>query len=540
MEAPLSDKQLIKIKELLKSGKPLSRLHALWILNGNNQLTVDDLIQSLDDVSAGVKESALMIAEKFVIGNESLMSKVIDLATDNDQRVRMQAALTMSTLPQDEFNHYKNQIFESLTQSASKSADDWNIASITLASKHSPAEFFQVYSSIKGGTNQEKLLTSLAAISGGTVQSMNVVLGALVNAPLGSDSKQAIIDQLTRGIHFTKGAYAMASIKQLEKSGDLGLISSLAALRKKLSLPVSPEFSIYSREAVNKVVDKSLPDSIRFKQMALIALLPYNEKSEVLFKCLDNTEPLNLQEAALRQLADYDEPSIGIQLVNRWAELGPQIRKWAGDLLLYKEIYNDALLTGLEKGIINIGEMNFDLERRRQLLWWTDNENTKRRAEALFSDSGVTTRKEAMDKMKDALILKGSTVAGAAIFKSMCSTCHKYGTEGQEVGPVLTEISRKSKESLMHDILDPNAAVNTQYINHRLVTKSGDVHMGIVENETDHYITIKKMGGSKETIYKTDIKSFTSLGTSLMTEGLESNMTPQDLADLLAFLQNSN
>jgi putative heme-binding domain-containing protein len=64
--------------------------------------------------------------------------------------------------------------------------------------------------------------------------------------------------------------------------------------------------------------------------------------------------------------------------------------------------------------------------------------------------------------------------------------------------------------------------------------------MGIVENETDHYITIKKMGGSKETIYKTDIKSFTSLGTSLMTEGLESNMTPQDLADLLAFLQNSN
>jgi len=540
METPVSKDLTVNLGQLLQSGSPQARVHALWILNGNNQLTVDQLMLSLDDVSAGVKESALMIAEKFIVGSESLMSKVLALTGDNDQRVRMQAALTISTLPREEFNQYKNQIFESLTQSASKPADDWNFASITLAAKHAPAEFFQVYSSIKGGANQEKLLTSLAAISGATVDNVNVVLAALVKAPLATDSKQVIIDRLTQGIYFTEGASAMVFVKQLEKSGDIVLISSLAALRKKLSLPVSSEFLSYSKAALKKVVDKSLPDSIRFKQMALIALLPYKEKSEVLFQCLDNTEPLNLQEAALRQLADYDDPSIGTQIVNRWAELGPQIRKWAGDLLLYKEIYNDALLTGLEKGVINIGEMNFDLERRRQLLWWTDNENTKRRAEALFSDSGVTTRKKAMDKMKDALILKGSTVAGAAVFKSMCSTCHKYGAEGQEVGPVLTEISRKSKESLMHDILDPNAAVNTQYINHRLVTKSGDVHIGIVENETDHYITIKKMGGSKETIYKTDIKSFTSLGSSLMTEGLESNMTPQDLADLLAFLQNTN
>ncbi len=540
MEAPLSKDQIVHVGKLLKSESPSARLHAMWILHGHNQLTVDQLMQSLDDASAGVKENALIISEKFLADNETLIRKVLDLLSDPEQRVRMQAALTVSTLPAKVFNHYKKQIFESLTQSASKPADDWNIASMTLAAKHAPAEFFQVYSSGKDGSNQEKLLISLAAISGGTVQNMNLVLGALAKASIPNEVKRTSIDQLTQGIHFSGGAPDVASIKRLELSGDIGLISSLASLRKKLNVPMSQEFLIYSKAALTKVVDKSLPDSIRYQQMTLIDLLPYKDKAEVLFQCLDNTEPLNLQEAALRQLADYAEPSIGTRLVNRWAELGPQIRKWAGDLLLYRELYHDALLTGLEKGVINIGEMNFDLERRRQLLWWTDNETTKRRAEALFSDSGVNTRKEALDKMKDALTLKGSSVAGAAVFKSMCSTCHKYGSEGQEVGPVLTEISRKSKESLMHDILDPNAAVNTQYINHRLVTKSGDIHIGIVENETDHYITIKKMGGSKETIYKTDIRSFTSLGSSLMTEGLENNMTPQDLADLLAFLQNSN
>jgi putative heme-binding domain-containing protein len=205
---------------------------------------------------------------------------------------------------------------------------------------------------------------------------------------------------------------------------------------------------------------------------------------------------------------------------------------------LYKEMYHDALLTGLENGTINIGEMNFDLERRRQLLWWTDNEDTKRRAAVLFSDAGVTTRKEALDKMKEALTLTGSSAKGATVFQSMCSTCHQYGSVGQEVGPVLTEINRKSKEALMHDILDPNAAVDTKYINHRLATKAGDVHVGIVDNETDKFVTIKKMGGNTVTINKTDIKSFTSLGTSMMTEGLEENMTMQDMADLLTFLQN--
>jgi putative heme-binding domain-containing protein len=170
-------------------------------------------------------------------------------------------------------------------------------------------------------------------------------------------------------------------------------------------------------------------------------------------------------------------------------------------------------------------------------LWWTDNEDTKRRAEKLFSDSGVTNRQEVIDKMKPALALQGSAVDGAKVFETVCANCHMYGTQGNEVGPVLTEISRKSKETLMHDILDPNAAADPQYINHRLETTAGVVHIGMVANETDQQITIKKMGGEKVTISKTDIKTFRSLGTSLMMEGLENSITHQEMADLLAFLQ---
>ena len=89
----------------------------------------------------------------------------------------------------------------------------------------------------------------------------------------------------------------------------------------------------------------------------------------------------------------------------------------------------------------------------------------------------------------------------------------------------------------MHDIIDPNAAVDPKYVNHSLETKSGLIHMGIVANETDKSVTIHKVGGEKVMISKSDIKSFRSLGTSLMMEGFENALSTQEMADLLEFLQ---
>jgi putative heme-binding domain-containing protein len=511
----------------------------LWILSAKELLSVDQLLVALEDRSPGVRENALLMSEKNLNTHEPLIRKVLSLLNDENQRIRMQAALTLSTVSTENFAAHKSDILNTLAQSASQPMDDWNVAAMTLAAQHAPSELFQMLAS--SGNNQASavLLQSLAGISADQIQHINTVLTSLASTSLPDSRKRLIIDQLTKGIRDDmKGNAVLSALQQLEKDGNVELVASLTSLRKKLSLPASPEFITYSKDAIKKLSDRTLPDSVRFEQLSLLVLSPYKDKSTVLFQCLDNTQPINIQEAALKQLADSGEPTLGTKLVDRWVELGPQVRQQASDLLIYRKMYHDALLTGLEKGIINIGEMNFDLERRRQLLWWTDNEDTKRRAAAFFSDSGVTTRKEAMDKMKEALTLKGAAEKGSVVFQNMCSTCHRYGSVGQEVGPVLTEINRKSKESLMHDILDPNAAVNMQYINHRVVTNKEDVHIGIVDSETDEFITIKKMGGEKVTVYKTDIKSFTSMGTSLMMEGLEGNMTTQDMADLLAFLQS--
>ncbi len=538
MDRDLNQQQLQKLADLLSSASPFARVHAMWILSTKDKMSEGQLLKALDDATPGVRENALMMAEKSLTSNNEVLRKCLSMCGDDDQRVRMQAALSVSVLPKEALQKNQEAIVAALISAAKKPADEWNDAAITLAAKEASVELFDRL--VAQGNRSESLLESLAVVSSQTPEGLALILNTLAEADLGSSVTEKLIQQLAN-VDLEKGGSALLQpIRSLEQSGDIRLLSACASLRNTLKLPPSDEYVRLSKTSLNAALNRSLPDSIRLQHLRMIALLPYKEKSEVLFKCLDNTEPVRVQEAAIHQLADYPEPAIGHRLVEKWPDLGPQIRRYAGDLLLYHEIHHDALLTGLEKGIINIGEMNFDLERRRTLLWWTDNENTKRRAEALFSDAGVVNRKDAIEKMKPALTLTGSAKNGEKVFTNICGNCHMYGAIGHSVGPVLTEISRKSKELLLSDILDPNAAVNTQYINHRVETKTGEIHIGVVDSETDQYITIKKMGGEKVTVNKSEVKKFSSLGTSLMMEGLEGSVSPQEMADLLAFLQQGN
>lgn len=536
MEDPADDNSVRLLESILRSDGTYGKLHAMRLLATQKKLKKNDLLKLLDDGAAGIQENALQVAEEFLQDRE-VADKVTDKLKDPDARVRMQSALTMSTFPDEWRTLHQERLMEVLTAAAALKNDDWNISAITLAAGATAPELFAQLAR-QHDTAHARLLSALALASAGTTRDMSKVLEALTSWDIRNDIRTAVVRQLVKaGFGKIQGNELLAPIRSLEIKADPPLLSELASLRKKLALPPSPDFIRYSRLAIEKIADRSLPDSIRLQQMSLVDLLPYREKSELLFRCLDNSEPIKIQEEALRQLSNYKDAGIGRRILGIWKDLGPHIRRYASDLLLYIESNHDALLTGLENKTINIGEMNFDLERRRTLLEWTDNKDTRRRAAALFSDTEISSRKDVIEQMKPALQLTGSAEKGALVFGSVCSSCHIHGTMGKDVGPTLNEINRKSKEAIMHGILDPNAAVDTRYISHRLETKTGIVHVGIVDIENDEYITIKKMGGEKVTVNRGDIKNFRSLGSSLMPEGLEGNLSHQQMADLLAYLQ---
>lgn len=539
-EKNVTRETIASLKSFLVGDKEYPKLHAFYLLSIKNALNDVELVELLSDKNRAIQEVALMQIEKSINSNAALANACLKFLNSDDWRVRMQASLSLSKLnsTSEIYPEISKPLFDALLAASKAEHNNWTIATLTLATQDHAEQLFAEL--VKSPRASGTLLASLALRASQSDNGFRTVLKSLPEAYVAPGDQKLIVQQLIKNTAPALAKGVEGLIKPLEQSGNIDLLPELAALRNKLKLPESPEFLKYSQAALQQVLDVSLPDSIRVQQLALLDLLPYSSKADVLFACLKNNQPTKIQEGALRQLANYSEKEIGNRIVAMWSELSPQTRRYASDLLLYIEVHHDALLTGLENGAINIGEMNFDLERRRQLLWWTEDENTKRRAEKLFSDSGVITRQEAIDKMKPALSLAGSASGGAAVFEVVCGNCHQFGTRGKEVGPGLTDIGRKSKETLLHDILDPNAAADPQYINHRLETSAGLVHIGIVASETDQAITIKKMGGESIVVNKAEVKTFRSLGTSLMMEGLENTMTLQEMADLLAFLQRGN
>ena len=78
---------------------------------------------------------------------------------------------------------------------------------------------------------------------------------------------------------------------------------------------------------------------------------------------------------------------------------------------------------------------------------------------------------------------------------------------------------------------DPN------YIGYTVLTTDGQVLNGILASETATSITIKQIEGKSTTLLRNDIEEIRSTGVSLMPEGLEKNVSPQQMADLIAFLK---
>src|SRR5690606_13193917 len=120
-----------------------------------------------------------------------------------------------------------------------------------------------------------------------------------------------------------------------------------------------------------------------------------------------------LQNAAMAQIREGADEAVALRLLDIWTTLGPDTRSMASDLLIHNRAFHGILLTALESGMLPIGQMNFTLERRRALLFWSTDE-VKARAEKLFTDAGVVTRKAALDAMRPALDLPGDPARGHA------------------------------------------------------------------------------------------------------------------------------
>jgi putative heme-binding domain-containing protein len=132
--------------------------------------------------------------------------------------------------------------------------------------------------------------------------------------------------------------------------------------------------------------------------------------------------------------------------------------------------------------------------------------------------------------------MRGDAARGQKVFETACATCHRAGNLGKDVGPNLATIRQWSPEQVLINILDPNREVAPNFVSYTVETRDGRTLDGLIAGESAASLTLKRAEGVTETVLRRDITAISGSGLSLMPEGLETAISIEQMADLIAFL----
>ena len=163
-------------------------------------------------------------------------------------------------------------------------------------------------------------------------------------------------------------------------------------------------------------------------------------------------------------------------------------------------------------------------------------------ARELFEALDIDTEEQRSAIESLAAALKGGDVRrGQAIFngaRAACSTCHAIGYLGGRLGPDLTTIGQiRSERDLIEAILFPNMSFTRSYEPVVVQTTSGEAHSGILKKDADDEVVLATAADKEVRIPRPEVARMEPGTVSVMPQGLDKQLTREELADLLAFLR---
>jgi putative heme-binding domain-containing protein len=254
-------------------------------------------------------------------------------------------------------------------------------------------------------------------------------------------------------------------------------------------------------------------------------------------KLLGGDASMELKSAALAALGRLEHDRVAGVVLERYPQLDPQLQPRAVALLTQRIAWSKALLAAIGDETLPAHALN--ASQVAGMLARGDEELTR-----LVSAKWGTVRSErnpqreaVVAQMRDLLVTTpGDAIRGRAVFAKVCGQCHKIYGEGQDVGPEITSNGRASFEQLLSNVFDPSLVIGAAYQARIVVTDDGRVLTGLVAEDNEQRIVLKIQGGKLETIPRDEVEATKLSELSLMPEGLEKQLKPEELADLFAFL----
>lgn len=511
------------LRGLLITAGPLGRVHALSVLDGLSALRPEDVVRALDDEDWRVQRHGVRLAEAFLNEHPEVARAMRDLleptADSMPPQLRLQLALSLGEWDSPEAAGALLQLAHGQTlspffrQAILSSSGRRAFAMVrAVLTQHSQDETCL-------GLLPDLFSTALAAETGSAAPLLDLLCG---------DPQQPVESwQLAAWPRFREALRRRnVSLEQVfAENADRqpAWQAALARMRQRAyGLLANGEASLPERRAAATLLGSSLRDAPRELELASGLLEPQTGPS--------------LQEAFLDAVGQSEAAAVPDVLLKNWTHYSPRLKTRILGVLLSRTAWTQALLDAMQQGRVAPGEL--DAGVRANLLKHR-NAEVRQLAAALLGDTSATPRTAILDEYARVRDLNGNPLRGRMLFGQICATCHRFREQGNEFGPQLATLQDRSTPSLLTAILDPNRAVEARYHAYVAALQDGRLVQGAILDETSTHITFADTTGRQIDVLRVDLDELVSTGKSFMPEGLEKQLTPAQLADVIAYVQSS-
>ena len=523
------------------SQQPEGRLHALWTLQGLGLLHSDHVILALNDGHHGVRENALILAEGMMANDQELQSALYAMHNESHPRVRFQLLCTLGDLDTQRSKAIRQQLI------ASDLDNEWMQLASLSAVQEIDLTYFRtmapllIHQETEGRALFLERLSSFI-IADGTVKDAIYLfehhLSSRVTTP--EWAQVAILKGMSSG--YSRNNRISPDFMRIrdEMLTDFSTNNSPAIRAEYLTLfDLFPKTSSKAvRKAVRAASEQSSmqdePATLRAQSIALLALFDTDSYMPFFEKVVQSTHPIAVQLAGVKALGKSKDQRINRFLLDKWPTMTSPVRDAVLDVLMQGEARIELLLEGIESGTIQPSAIGWD--RTVRLMRDTQGALKSKARRLLSEPPGV--REEVVEDYIATMESKGTIEAGAKVFSAVCSTCHQIaGSGGVAFGPDLGTVRHWSPEALVASILIPQKTITDGYGLWAVQLKDGMNYTGLISGESPSEIELRQLGKEDISIPRSAIESVTSMDVSAMPNGLEAQLTKQQMADLIAYLR---
>ncbi|HEY4312466.1 MAG TPA: PVC-type heme-binding CxxCH protein [Pirellulales bacterium] len=502
---------------LRESSFDLARLHALYTLEQLKALSDDDLQHALADESSGVREHAVTLSEARLSKSLELLSRVVHLAADDAPRVRFRVAFSLGEVKGTDAA--RQQAISGLATIGRRDGGDvWVRTAILSSSRPWASALLGELTQSAGDTADAALLRQLGFLVGRDEDHDNragTLLDALAGSPAASNF--ATLEPILLGL----------------ADGLRGAKTTIQQLQPKLPQTGAALVNRVVENAAKIVGDEQASTSARVRAIQVLSLGQVERTLPLLAPLLSAHAAEGIERAAVQSLATFDSPQVAAALIGPWRSYTPQSRSAVVQTIFSHPAWRSDLLAAIERGDVAANQIT---RVERGMLLALPDKDQRARAEKIF-EADNSPRQEIYNQYRPTLEMAGTVQAGEKVYQRECMACHQVGKQGQAVGPNLATTKHRAPEELLMHILDPNREVQPAYIQYSVIDRDGGIYSGLIAAETASSITLRRDKNFEKTILKSEIDEISSSEKSLMPEGFEKTIPPQDMADLLAFLK---